>query len=326
MITGAQWSPWSAWSKCSISCGPEPGLVQRKRTCHNPSLTAEPAKCEGPSTQTAQCKAHRQCPEGRDGSFVSTDSYYTHALPHPAPVVQNDHSSFVDYPDFYLHASPVNPRPPPPHRPPGKSHSSFSSHPPAVSSPHYPASVHRIPPHLQPIPPHPQRGPSSQYYPSFGAHQQPFSGLDTFYHKPTIHLSYHDPQSSDSYNPGYPPDSRNPVNDYDAILFHNPQVLQSAVKPNQRFYSPPSSEVSEADVDSDYPSHPVPFLERHSTIPHLPPNSLGEKLKSYYSQHGSNHDPATDYHKLNLCLCPTPLPTTISSLDKKPHNYPVPPC
>ncbi|KAJ1363899.1 hypothetical protein KIN20_023860 [Parelaphostrongylus tenuis] len=50
------WSPWSEWSTCSISCG-KGGLQSRRRRCQQAFLF----QCSGPSVQSRECSANLQC-------------------------------------------------------------------------------------------------------------------------------------------------------------------------------------------------------------------------------------------------------------------------
>ncbi|XP_052105775.1 SCO-spondin-like [Mytilus californianus] len=53
------WSEWSAWEECSVTCGG--GLKTRNRTCTNPASQYEGKDCSGNSTNISNC-AHNPCP------------------------------------------------------------------------------------------------------------------------------------------------------------------------------------------------------------------------------------------------------------------------
>ncbi|XP_040833253.1 A disintegrin and metalloproteinase with thrombospondin motifs 16 [Ochotona curzoniae] len=59
--THGKWSPWSAWSPCSRTCGG--GVSHRDRLCTNPSPSHGGKFCEG-STRTLKLCNHQQCPLG----------------------------------------------------------------------------------------------------------------------------------------------------------------------------------------------------------------------------------------------------------------------
>nr|CAD7433020.1 unnamed protein product [Timema monikensis] len=52
------WSPWSAWSECSPSCGH--GMKKRSRLCINPAPFDGGLTCQGPSVQRSDCTS--ECP------------------------------------------------------------------------------------------------------------------------------------------------------------------------------------------------------------------------------------------------------------------------
>ena len=53
------WSGWSAWSKCSSSCGN--GQQSRKRECNNPKPDHGGDPCVGPSIVFQNC-VEKECP------------------------------------------------------------------------------------------------------------------------------------------------------------------------------------------------------------------------------------------------------------------------
>ncbi len=63
------WSPWSAWSSCSASCGG--GTQSRSRTCTSPSPQNGGALCEGSATESLACNT-AACPAPVDGGWSST--------------------------------------------------------------------------------------------------------------------------------------------------------------------------------------------------------------------------------------------------------------
>ena len=50
-IVRGSWTPWSAWTVCSESCGKN-GSRMRSRTCNNP---AKGIGCSGKDTQVQKC-------------------------------------------------------------------------------------------------------------------------------------------------------------------------------------------------------------------------------------------------------------------------------
>ena len=50
------WSIWTDWSQCSVSCDSE-GVKIRNRSCDNPTPKYDGSMCEGNSTETAKCPA-----------------------------------------------------------------------------------------------------------------------------------------------------------------------------------------------------------------------------------------------------------------------------
>nr|CAD7410915.1 unnamed protein product [Timema cristinae] len=58
-LVNGGWSPWSAWSECSPSCGH--GMKKRSRLCINPAPFDGGLTCQGPSVQRSDCTS--ECPE-----------------------------------------------------------------------------------------------------------------------------------------------------------------------------------------------------------------------------------------------------------------------
>ena len=56
------WSPWSLWSSCSVSCGFE-GRQKRFRTCDNPPPMGTGKKCVREMSQTKPCMNTERCPD-----------------------------------------------------------------------------------------------------------------------------------------------------------------------------------------------------------------------------------------------------------------------
>ncbi|KAM4697186.1 properdin-like [Rhinophrynus dorsalis] len=56
------WSQWSTWSKCSVTC--EFGIAQRFRECNDPEPTCG-GRCVGNPTETTRCNTGQVCPTDR---------------------------------------------------------------------------------------------------------------------------------------------------------------------------------------------------------------------------------------------------------------------
>ena len=74
LCTDGQYSDWSEWTSCSVTCGPN-GQQQRKRNCTSPSLSHEGATCNGHSTESQSCSAKRPCAQGKITSFITTSLF-----------------------------------------------------------------------------------------------------------------------------------------------------------------------------------------------------------------------------------------------------------
>jgi len=59
VLVNGQWSFWSSWSRCSVSCGE--GTRHRTRRCDNPAPSDDGRPCVGTSTETKACIV-RDCP------------------------------------------------------------------------------------------------------------------------------------------------------------------------------------------------------------------------------------------------------------------------
>ncbi|KAL4216796.1 hypothetical protein ACF0H5_024517 [Mactra antiquata] len=64
-----QWSDWSQWSSCSISCG-KTGHMTRNRSCDNPAPKNNGTDCVGVKTEQKPCDSLKACPvDGGWGSW-----------------------------------------------------------------------------------------------------------------------------------------------------------------------------------------------------------------------------------------------------------------
>ncbi|KAL4216637.1 hypothetical protein ACF0H5_024360 [Mactra antiquata] len=55
-----QWSTWSDWTQCVVTC--DNGTVSRQRTCSNPAPSGGGQNCTGQSSQIKQCFTATPCP------------------------------------------------------------------------------------------------------------------------------------------------------------------------------------------------------------------------------------------------------------------------
>jgi len=53
-LVDGDWSVWSSWSACDVTC--DVGRMSRMRTCSNPAPSSGGQDCVGSSTETAQCQ------------------------------------------------------------------------------------------------------------------------------------------------------------------------------------------------------------------------------------------------------------------------------
>ncbi|XP_060593950.1 coadhesin-like [Ruditapes philippinarum] len=53
-LVDGQWSGWSTWSSCSVTCGN--GKRTKIRTCTNPAPTSGGLNCTGSDTRVTACK------------------------------------------------------------------------------------------------------------------------------------------------------------------------------------------------------------------------------------------------------------------------------
>lgn len=58
-VVDGNWSGWSEWEECSITCGG--GLMARNRTCSNPEPQYGGKYCTGNDTNISDC-ADNPCP------------------------------------------------------------------------------------------------------------------------------------------------------------------------------------------------------------------------------------------------------------------------
>ncbi|XP_034952483.1 A disintegrin and metalloproteinase with thrombospondin motifs 2-like [Chelonus insularis] len=59
-LVDSKWSPWSLWSKCSVTCGI--GVQIRRRQCNNLTPFSDGRDCDGNSTDFRICK-EKDCPQ-----------------------------------------------------------------------------------------------------------------------------------------------------------------------------------------------------------------------------------------------------------------------
>ena len=53
-LVDGQWSDWSSWSNCDVTC--DKGIQTRTRTCTNPAPANGGLDCIGPATETKHCQ------------------------------------------------------------------------------------------------------------------------------------------------------------------------------------------------------------------------------------------------------------------------------
>ena len=64
-VVDGNYTEWSAWGNCTVTCGG--GVKQRERTCTNPrpSFGGKDCSALGPDTSTASCNTN-PCPGMKD--------------------------------------------------------------------------------------------------------------------------------------------------------------------------------------------------------------------------------------------------------------------
>lgn len=53
IVVGGDWSAWSVWGSCSVTCAQ--GVSQRSRVCNQPAPAHGGNNCQGVSTQQQAC-------------------------------------------------------------------------------------------------------------------------------------------------------------------------------------------------------------------------------------------------------------------------------
>ncbi|KAL4216648.1 Hemicentin-1 [Mactra antiquata] len=95
-----QWSTWSDWTQCVVTC--DNGTVSRQRTCSNPAPSGGGLNCTGQSSQIKQCFTATPCPvNGKWSEWSHWDSCSTsceagiqtrtRTCTNPKPDHQGDH-------------------------------------------------------------------------------------------------------------------------------------------------------------------------------------------------------------------------------------------
>lgn len=59
-IVHGNWTSWSDWSTCSVTCGS--GVHRRNRSCTNPAPLHGGDECPGVDKEFGDCEAETQCP------------------------------------------------------------------------------------------------------------------------------------------------------------------------------------------------------------------------------------------------------------------------
>lgn len=55
------WSPWSSYTECSVTCGSN-GTLNHTRTCDQPAPKHNGIVCEGTDQETIKCSTLPDCP------------------------------------------------------------------------------------------------------------------------------------------------------------------------------------------------------------------------------------------------------------------------
>lgn len=70
-----QWTEWTSWSKCSITCGHN-GTRSRQRYCSNPPPRYGGRECIGSNTEEGYCPGNPSCPEPPvDGNWTNWNAW-----------------------------------------------------------------------------------------------------------------------------------------------------------------------------------------------------------------------------------------------------------
>ena len=62
VTVNGQWSTWSMWSKCTVTCGD--GIHTRYRSCNNPASSHGGHSCSGRNSNNRTCNIGT-CPHGK---------------------------------------------------------------------------------------------------------------------------------------------------------------------------------------------------------------------------------------------------------------------
>ena len=68
LLANGQWSYWSSWTRCSVSCGE--GTRRRTRRCDNPAPSNDGRPCVGTDADTKTCIL-RDCPSKKMSLFTA---------------------------------------------------------------------------------------------------------------------------------------------------------------------------------------------------------------------------------------------------------------
>lgn len=60
VLVHGEWSNWTPWSDCGITCGS--GLIFRSRSCSNPTPSQGGDGCPGVSSEQQTCDTNVHCP------------------------------------------------------------------------------------------------------------------------------------------------------------------------------------------------------------------------------------------------------------------------